>query len=376
MKGSIWKQRDRFVVGVWWRGKQHKITRYKGEPMYHPSIARKCLAVIQGDYENHLAGLGSFRIEKYTGKGWTDAIEFFEQWLEVKAKKKPATVKGYRSYFRCWIKPFFEKYPVMLHEIELDTLDKLLDYIKLSGKGKANVMNCFHGFMDYAWRSKRIPEIPPFPKKEDYGIIEPTIKWLSTERQMAIINAIPDIHRPIFLWLKYHYRRPAEACALMWEDYDAINEVFVVRRSISARRTIESTKTGCEHIVPCHPLYRHVIKGLTVRLGCNIFQNPHARRPSKRYSNESLNILWRKACESVGERIDLYSGLKHSSCSQLINEMGMALTDVQALTDHARLDSVKRYAKLGLGRKRELMDKAAGVISLADYQRTTKTSNE
>ena len=53
----------------------------------------------------------------------------------------------------------------------------------------------------------------------------------------------------------------------------------------------------------------------------------------------------------------------------------MALSDVQTLTDHARLDSVKRYAKVGLGRKRELMERAAGVINLIDYQQTTKTGN-
>jgi hypothetical protein len=89
----------------------------------HASL-KKCLSVIQGDYENYQAGLFSFRIEKYTGKGWTDVLEFFEEWLKVKEKKKPATIKGYRSYFRCWIKPFFKKHPILLHEIDLATLTR------------------------------------------------------------------------------------------------------------------------------------------------------------------------------------------------------------------------------------------------------------
>ena len=160
--------------------------------MYHRKIAEKCLAMVQADYENYLAGLGAFRIEKYTGKGWTDVIEYFEEWLKTKKKKKPATYKGYSSYFTNWIKPFFKQHPVMLHEIQLDTLDKLLAYVRLSPKGKYNVMNCFHAFMDYAWRSKRIPEMPPFPKKSDYGLVEPTIKWLPEDRQMKIIFAIPE----------------------------------------------------------------------------------------------------------------------------------------------------------------------------------------
>lgn len=137
---------------------------------------------------------------------------------------------------------------------------------------------------------------------------------------MAIINAIPEEHRPIFLWLKYHLRRPSEACALKWEDYDAINNTFIIRRSISARQLVVSTKTGVEHIIPCHSAFEPIIKQLRTSLGKYIFMNPRARKSGKRYTIESLNILWKKALEKVGEDIDLYSGLKHSSCSQYINE--------------------------------------------------------
>lgn len=112
--------------------------------------------------------------------------------------RKPATIKGYRSYLRNWIEPFFQEYSVMLHKIQLDTIIKLINYINLSGKGKLNVMMAFHACLDFAWRSKIIPEMPPFPKKKEYGIVEPTIKWLPEDRQLAIIDAIPKIHRPIF----------------------------------------------------------------------------------------------------------------------------------------------------------------------------------
>lgn len=357
MPGSCWEQKGRWIVG-WWDGeKQHKITRYEGMPMYHESYAKQLLAEMRAEWRNHQKGLCAFRIDKWTGKAYTDVIEYFEAWLKTKEKKKPATVKGYRSYFRCWIKPFFQKYPVMLHEIQLDTLDKLLDFIRLSGKGKHNVMMCFHTFMDYAWRSRRIPEMPPFPKREDYSIIEPTIKWLPEERQMAIINAIPEIHRPIFLWLKYHLRRPSEACALKWEDYDEINRVFIIRRSVSSRKIVESTKTGAEHYLPCHKEFEAPLRNLGRNIGGFIFTNPKAREPGKRYTNESLNNIWKKACKKAEESIDLYSGLKHSSCSQYINEKGLSISELQIITDHKRLDSVRRYAKVEVSRKRALMER-------------------
>jgi len=356
-KLSHWEQKGRWIVG-WWDGiKQHKITRYKRMVMRHESYAIQLKAEIWAEWERHKEGLCAFRIEKWTGKAFTDVIECFEAWLITKEKRKPATIKGYRSYFKCWIKPFFQKYPVMLHEIQLDTLDKLLDFIKLSGKGKMNVMMCFHSFMDYAWRSRRIPEMPPFPEKEDYNIVEPIITWLSEDRQMAIINAIPEVHRPIFLWLKYHLRRPSEACALKWEDYDEINQVFIIRRSVSARELVESTKTGVEHIIPCSKDFIGHLPTNTKRFGLFIFRNNRARRSSKRYTNESLNNIWRTACEGVGETIDLYSGLKHSSCSQYINEKGLSLSELQIITDHKRLDSVKKYAKVEVSRKRALMER-------------------
>lgn len=375
MPGSCWEQKGRWIVG-WWDGeKQHKITRYEGMPMHHESYAKQLLAEMRAEWRNHQKGLCAFRIEKWTGKAYTDVIEYFEAWLKTKEKKKPATIKGYRSYFKCWIKPFFQKYPVMLHEIQLDILDKLLDSIQLSGKGKHNVMMCFHTFMDYAWRSRRIPEIPPFPKREDYSIVEPTIKWLPEERQMAIINAIPEIHRPIFLWLKYHLRRPSEACALMGEDYDQINKIFIIRRTISARKRVESTKTKTEHIIPCHREFEKYLSKHSLRPGDYIFQNPNARKRGKRYTNESLNSIWRKSCKMVDETIDLYSGLKHSSCSQYINEKGLSISELQIITDHKRLDSVRKYAKVEVSRKRALMERGS-TKSYQNLKVVTKNGND
>ncbi|MBT4200554.1 hypothetical protein, partial [Desulfobacula sp.] len=90
----------------------------------------------------------------------------------------------------------------------------------------------------------------------------------------------------------------------------------------------------------------------------------------KRYTNESLNTIWKDACKKAGENIDMYSGLKHSSCSQFINEQGMALSDLQTITDHARLDSVNKYAKTEVARKRELME--AGSEKLSGLLRLVK----
>ena len=157
--------------------------------------------------------------------------------------------------------------------------------------------------------------------------------------------------------LKYHLRRPGEACALKWRDYDEINRAFVVKRSLSAGRVVASTKTGVEHIIPCHSLFVGIIKTLRISPQGYMFRNPRAFNRDGRYSNNALNRIWRNACKRTGETIDLYSGLKHSSCSQYINEKGLSLSELQMITDHKKLDSVRRYADVKVARKRALMER-------------------
>ena len=49
----------------------------------------------------------------------------------------------------------------------------------------------------------------------------------------AVIGAIPLRDQPIFWWLKYTLRRPAEAMALLKEDFK--DGMFTVHRSFSAK---------------------------------------------------------------------------------------------------------------------------------------------
>ncbi|MFZ2630907.1 MAG: tyrosine-type recombinase/integrase [Desulfosalsimonadaceae bacterium] len=174
---------------------------------------------------------------------------------------------------------------------------------------------------------------------------------------MKIIDAIPEADRPIFLFLKYHLRRPSEACVLKWGDFDEINQTFIVRRSLSARTIVESTKTKAIHVIPCHGDFLPVLKKLRgVHPGPYIFVNVRSRFESKRYAIESLNVIWKKACADAGETIDLYSGLKHSSYSQFINEKGLTMGQLQIITDHANIESTKKYAKVEMDLKRQLME--------------------
>jgi hypothetical protein len=58
-----------------------------------------------------------------------------------------------------------------------------------------------------------------------------------------------------------------------------------------------------------------------------------------------------------GEAIEMYAKLKHSSCSQYVNEKGLSIDELQMLTDYARRDSVMQYASVQLEAKRRILER-------------------
>lgn len=354
MSGSIHQRADSKAFFVLWYDektrRQYKIYRYRGVKMFDKRTASKLLAQMQGEAES-----GTFCLENYIGDE-VDTVKYLQTWFKaVRPNLAPATAKGYESYIRCHLKPYFKAHPVPLRHVRLDVLTDLLNWLPLTGKGKQNVMYCLHACLDYAWRSGRIAAVPPFPRKREYQIQEPVIKWLPSDRQTAILNAIPAEHAPIFWFLKYHMRRPAEALALHREDYS--DGVFTIRRSISARRLVESTKTHHAHLIPCHddflPWLERALRAPII--SPYLFTHSDSKLPGKRYSHEVLNRIWRQACAAVGESIDLYSGLKHSTVTQYAVEHGYSDSQLQMITDHARIDSVRKYRAQVIEAKRRLL---------------------
>ena len=156
-------------------------------------------------------------------------------------------------------------------------------------------------------------------------------------------------------------------------DYDNVQDVFIIRRSISARKLIHRTKTGAEHVIPCHSEFKPFMDLMPKDLRQFFFTCSSSKSEGKRYSSSIMNKIWRKACSVVGETISMYDGLKHSSCSQYVNEKHMALSDLQTITDHARLDSVKRYAKVEVSRQRELMERK--IVPIENAKKIGKGGN-
>jgi len=363
MLGSIQQHSKYQYFYVAWRenGKLHTFSRYRGylcrdgeiPGMSGRQMAERLLFQMRADYEN-----GTFRLEKYKGDSASDIIPYLHLWLqEDSGSLSPATKKDYENSIRNHLVPWFTKHPYQLHEIQYDVLCRLLNDINRSGKGKKNVLYCLRRCLVYAFKSNRIAAIPMFPEEKKYGIVDPIIRWLPEARQIAVINAIPEEHQPIFWWLKYHVRRPSEAAALYRADYLKDQNAFLIRRTFSAKKLVEYTKTKKQHLIPCHSEFNKIMQRMPVRIDSPyFFVNPHGKLDGKHYAIATMEAIWNQACKTVSEDIDLYSGLKHSSCSQYINEKHYSLDQLQMITDHQRRESVRKYAVVTLDEKRRLME--------------------
>jgi hypothetical protein len=219
--------------------------------------------------------------------------------------------------------------------------------------------------------------MPEFPERNMYQIVEPVIQWLPSERQEAVLRAIPLDHQPIFWWLKYHLRRPGEACALFKEDFDG--SIFTVRRGFSAKIAVNRTKTGETHTVPAVSSFlpfvdieREKQKRYQI-LSPHFFVHPQGRKTGKHYTLVALEKIWDRAAASVGETISLYAGLKHSTASQMKNEWGYTDEQIREGGDWARLDSVRKYAKTEVSARRNLLEGPKVVLgSFRKHDETTK----
>lgn len=339
MKGSLQFRGNReggYWRIAWYNEQAHKLVfisrNTDGSRMETRRQAEKLLAWMQRRVED-----GTFRLDEFTKQRWSEVADYLWTWFGlVENELAPNTRRQYRSTIKCHLEPYFTAHRIRLHEVRHDTLKELLNGIT-APSARFMARNVIAAMLKFAWKSQRIPAVPPIPAAKQP---KHTPTWLPEERQLAVFDAMPAEHRPIFLWLKYHLRRPSEACALKWEHWHQEEGVFV----------LNGTKTG-DAVVPCHGAFRPVIDGMRRSL-CPHFFNT-AGRP---YTLGKLTRIKDAACAKCGEDVTLYELVKHSSCGQLVNEYGLSISQLQDAGGWADIESVRHYAKVEINRRRELLE--------------------
>lgn len=359
MKGKISYRKDRNRYFITWYDKKRKRTvkiyNYLGIPLTSRDLAERLLAVLRSEEER-----GVLDLERYL-KGKTNIPSIIDEWLvDTRMYAKPGTIDSYESIAENHLKPFFENKPISIHEIDYKLLVEFLKQMDGKKSSKRLRMKILRQVLVYAKKNHIIEALPEFPKAHYYDDGDDhEIRWLTEEEQINFIRMFPKHDQAILFWLKYHLRRPSEACALQKSDYK--DGVFYVHRTMVKGQVINSTKTNELVLVPCAEDYKPWIDWLRKQewwlSSPFFFVNPKSTRESPYYRREGLYAKWVRYCKKAGIKCSLYEGTKHSTSSQLVNEYGYNLHDVQLATAHKDLSSVRHYAKLDISARRRALDK-------------------
>ncbi len=295
-----------------------------------------------------------FRPEHYKGlRAKTDKKFAFDSRYDAWMKIKKLSVKP--AYYRK-LKQYKKEFTSFFGPEDIRTIgnDRIATYHetligKTSNKTIYNKLGVLHSFFKSLHDREAIHSMPRFPKVK-YNKADPV--WISEKEQTEILNAMPEQHRSIFMFLFWTGCRHGEARALHCNDIDYDKAVITIRHNFSDS-VLTTPKTGQERKIP-----------LTEPLKDLLLKQPRTLRSpfvfnlnGKPYYESSLGKIWRSACNKTGiENVTPYSGTRHSFASQLINE-GRSLEIIGEILGHTDIRTTKKYSHVSLDAMRKAMEK-------------------
>lgn len=362
-------QRNLYGVRGMWQGKRYYFsqcpTRNGLVPCETKRLAERLQESISIDVEN-----GHFAPEKYKPQKPLHLASYINRWLEIKKPElTAATHYDYTNSLHRHVKPHLgDKY---LPDINYDDLRELLQKIERGPKGKKNVMDALRQLLKDAHRSGHIPQVPEMPKmKGKNRVVAPPVRYISYADQMRIVDAMPQKHRPIFMFMMATGCRPSEARALRKSDIRGDGKIWF-EVSFGRGEELKPVKQTKASAVPVSEEVRQILDSMPANLSHWVFPNPSTGKP---YS-KNINKIWNAACDAAGvKRINLYNATRHSFACQLLND-GTDKGIVSRLLRHSDYRMIERYAEYEMDPLKAAMDKVRRV-DFANALETRKHSGE
>ncbi len=220
----------------------------------------------------------------------------------------------------------------------------------ISPKTQKNVSDAFRAFLRRLDEDEVIVHAPRFPEIE---VPEYAPQTISMELQEQILDAIPWERRGAFLAAATEALRLSEVRAFNvdgWKD-GKLNISHAVQGPRADARVHHTKNRSAEWREPWHPeLLRWIGWRMTQLSGraklrgeVALFWNPKARNPAKRWTPDSMEREWHRACEEVGASIPFQEGTRHST----LTAMGSTMSDrmLMNFSRHRDAKSLGRYSK-------------------------------
>jgi len=298
MKGSCHfdKNAKRWFISIYWEGKQYRFWKHPqtGEPFWAKKSEKKQLNRIRTEIDENY-----FSPRYWMSDSPMSTRTYTEEWLDC-IDVAQNTYKDYRSSVNKYIIPFFGDKDI--RQIRHIDLVKFHKWITRSDKGKYNVISCLRTMLHYAWRNEDISRVPPFPKLS-YQL--PQIEYLTMDQQEAILNEIPERHKPFYQFMMEYGVRPREARALMKDCI--VDGNVIIQRAFSENTLRETTINGRVRVYQITAYFQAVIDSIPKHLSRLLF----VRDDGKPYTSKNLNKIWREACSKANITIKMYNGVRH-----------------------------------------------------------------
>lgn len=244
-----------------------------------------------------------------------------------------------RRYWECW-----RDLPVggakASHVADWQTW--MLAEARLSPVTVRGVLGYFHGFMRWLYDREEIERIPRFPQLR---VAEHEPRIMAQAAQEAVLAAIPERDRGLYLALVDLALRPNEARALSYADFELADGVpwVVIRRAVKGQhRTddVRGTKTGRVRRLPATDrLWAWVQAHGERSAGGALFL-----RGGAPWDAWQVNRHWKLACERAGVPVaPVRESTRHSTATRMRRESG--IEDVRELLGHADARTTERYGR-------------------------------
>lgn len=327
----------RWFVDIEWQGKRYQLFMYRGHiPCETETLGHLLWAEVNSEIER-----GVFDPRRYMAGAPLSLSAYAEKWLaEVSSRLSAATAKDYRNSLKNHILPALGE--EQLPDINYPKLKELQASIHRSPKGKKNVMACLAALLREAKRDGFISQVPEFPAFRGANeIVPPKVRWLPSEDQMKILEAVPGRHRPVILFMMLTGCRPAEARAL--HKRNVLQDRVVFEHAFGAFEELKAVKSKRPREFPMTDALRACLDSAHPNLSHLVFVNPDTGTPY----TKNIPRIWNRAVESLGldpRHIPLYSSTRHSFACQAL-AAGLDFAAVSKLLGHSNLEITKRYAE-------------------------------
>jgi integrase len=137
--------------------------------------------------------------------------------------------------------------------------------------------------------------------------------------------------------------RPSEVRALREKDVDLFNNILSIKQHLSRNEILPGRKSnGDAHFLHLEEEDKEMLAPfITGNPDAYLFKGAHGGFMAEKVLLEA----WKRAVQLVGlPYIDLYTGTKHTTMTQMIKE-GHSLDAVRTISGHESVESAKRYGQ-------------------------------